>query len=392
MTEVCTVLAQPIMENSNGNIAKDFSSRARRRSRRKKEREQQKRFDDVQANAKVNDKQTVMIRKYHEGTKKNQLTNATELHSKNGRRDKHSNRLRKSSQRGDSIPFSLHDAHFTKGYNIHQELYAYGTLTRCVRGSSGGSFEASTASTASLTDSSVSVPFADTPSDKRIPQHVIVEDAGFTSKFKSQFVALDCEMVGIGEDSKRSALGRVSIVDWDGVPLFDKFVKVKETVTDLRTFVSGLTMDDIDGSKVEVTMEFEDCIEHVKKLLQGRTLVGHALKNDLRVLGVQHPWYDIRDTTKFESFQKVSEDGVRLPRKLKELAYEHLNHRCIQRDGAPHNSVEDAIAAMDLYKTVSKKWECTMEYKRIRTETIHMMTIQSTNACMESGNSSLRMN
>ena len=40
---------------------------------------------------------------------------------------------------------------------------------------------------------------------------------------KSQYVALDCEMVGIGIGGKHSALARVSIVDWDGNLLLDTF-------------------------------------------------------------------------------------------------------------------------------------------------------------------------
>jgi RNA exonuclease 4 len=56
-----------------------------------------------------------------------------------------------------------------------------------------------------------------------------------------KFVAIDCEMVGVGPGGIDSALARVSIVNYHGVVLLDKYVKPGEKVTDLRTKVSGIT-------------------------------------------------------------------------------------------------------------------------------------------------------
>lgn len=67
------------------------------------------------------------------------------------------------------------------------------------------------------------------------------------SSEKGKYVALDCEMVGVGSDGKHSALARVSIVDWDGKVLLDTHVKVAERVTDFRTHVSGIRPGDIKG-------------------------------------------------------------------------------------------------------------------------------------------------
>ena len=47
-------------------------------------------------------------------------------------------------------------------------------------------------------------------------------------------IAMDCEMVGVGPDGTRSALARVCIVNNDGHPLMDRYVKPKEKVTDYR--------------------------------------------------------------------------------------------------------------------------------------------------------------
>ena len=61
-------------------------------------------------------------------------------------------------------------------------------------------------------------------------------------------VAMDCEMVGVG-DGKESILARVSIVNHYGSPLYDKFVKPRENVTDYRTFVSGVRPEDLKNGK-----------------------------------------------------------------------------------------------------------------------------------------------
>ena len=51
--------------------------------------------------------------------------------------------------------------------------------------------------------------------------------------FLGKFVAMDCEMVGVGEDGGRSVLARVSIVNFHGQVLMDRYVKPKEWIQDL---------------------------------------------------------------------------------------------------------------------------------------------------------------
>lgn len=62
---------------------------------------------------------------------------------------------------------------------------------------------------------------------------------------KSKYVALDCEMVGLGEDGKVSALARCAIVDYDGNVIFDEFVRPPGFVTDFRTKYSGIRKKDL---------------------------------------------------------------------------------------------------------------------------------------------------
>ncbi|CAG8525094.1 5404_t:CDS:2, partial [Acaulospora colombiana] len=61
------------------------------------------------------------------------------------------------------------------------------------------------------------------------------------SKILENCIAVDCEMVGVGKNGKTSMLARVSIVNYRGETLLDKFVKPTEEVIDYRTPCSGIT-------------------------------------------------------------------------------------------------------------------------------------------------------
>ena len=193
-----------------------------------------------------------------------------------------------------------------------------------------------------------------------------------TEEQLQRYVALDCEMVGVGMDGRESAVARVTLIDWFGAVLMDEYVQQQQEVTDYRTFVSGITPDVLLHAK----LDFVTCQQQVLQLLEGKILVGHGLKNDLRVLGITHPWFMVRDTAKYEPFMKVRfDDGVLWPRSLKDLCHEHLN-RDIQVYGKPHCSSEDALGALDLYRHVSTHWEKTMEYKLTKTRSIEQQQVQ----------------
>jgi len=169
-------------------------------------------------------------------------------------------------------------------------------------------------------------------------------------------VALDCEMVGVGS-RMCSVLARVSIIDFEGKPIFDTFVRVEEKVTDYRTFVSGVRPQDLESPDA---MDFGECRWKVQRLLAGKLLVGHALENDLKVLCLNHPWEQIRDTSNFAPFMKSHySTGALQPRRLRDLSLSLLGKK-IQLD--EHDSLEDARAAMDLYKLVKTDWDYTVEY------------------------------
>jgi len=170
---------------------------------------------------------------------------------------------------------------------------------------------------------------------------------------KIRYVALDCEMVGTGPSGKRSVLARASLTSWDGSVLLDTYVTVPERVTDFRTWVSGVAPKHLNSAKA---ISQDECRVAVGKILAGKILVGHALHNDLKALALDHPRPMRRDTAAFGPFMKEGRDGKRRPRKLRDLAEEKVG-LTIQAEGEAHSSVDDANAAMELYRSVWKEWE-----------------------------------
>lgn len=181
-----------------------------------------------------------------------------------------------------------------------------------------------------------------------------------------KIIALDCEMVGVGINGLDSALARVSIVDINENVIFDTCVQVSQPVVDYRTRVSGITGADLVPEKA---MTFYECRSIVCSLARGRVLVGHAIDNDLNVLEIQHPLCDIRDTATYLPFMRVdigSRDrygSAMKRRKLRDLVREKLGDE-IQQEGKAHSSVEDALAALKLYKLVRKEWETLLNWQK----------------------------
>ena len=248
--------------------------------------------------------------------------------------------------------------------------------------------DVSTASTASLSadDSSCMSPSSTTPIKKsnrrtrrrkkststtrRRPTKVVAIVPELTDEEKALYLAIDCEMVGIGHSGHTSRLARVTLVNYDGETVYDAYVKVEEKVTDYRTFVSGITEEDLSSDDA---VTFNDAQSTVMELIQDKILVGHGLKNDFTVLGITHPWYITRDTAKYEPFMRPATpfdwnptNADLVPKKLKVLAKDKLG-MIIQEEGKAHCPVEDAVAALELFKKHIVKWEKVVHYKLAKT-------------------------
>lgn len=162
-----------------------------------------------------------------------------------------------------------------------------------------------------------------------------------------KYIGIDCEMVGVGPTpDKDSALARISIVNYHGQQLYDSFVLPKEPVADYRTFVSGITPQLLQSART-----LEEVQKDVAKLMDGRILVGHAVRHDLDALLLGHPKRDIRDTSRYPEFRKLA--GGRTP-SLKKLAREVLG---IDIQANEHSSVEDARATMLLFRKEKQGFE-----------------------------------
>jgi len=158
---------------------------------------------------------------------------------------------------------------------------------------------------------------------------------------RTQAVAIDCEMVGVGQEGRSSCLARVCVINEKQEILYMRNVVPSEPVTDYRTHITGLREGVLTEEKGAIS--FEKAQEEVKGILRGRTLVGHALRNDLNVLMLEHPFRAIRDTSRYRPLREAGQHGTP---SLKSLAERLLDNKI--QEGV-HSPYEDAKVAMQIY-------------------------------------------
>jgi len=181
-----------------------------------------------------------------------------------------------------------------------------------------------------------------------------LQESGSNSKKRiGKYVAMDCEMVGVGPEGKESVLARVSIVNYYGNVILDKFVLPREKVVDYRTHVSGITKEILKDAE-----PFLDVQKEVADILKDKIVVGHALQHDFGALLLDHPYKLVRDTSHYKPFRKIT--NGRTP-SLKKLTKVILG---LDVQGGEHSSVEDAQATMLLYRKVRNEWEKELRKKK----------------------------
>lgn len=161
-----------------------------------------------------------------------------------------------------------------------------------------------------------------------------------------KYVAIDCEMVGVGPEGKTSSLARISLVNFHGQVILDKYVRPAERIVDYRTEYSGIR-----PHHMKDAVSLYDVQEEVCRVLAGKILVGHSLVNDFRVLLLNHPRRMTRDTAKYRPFRSLARGKTP---SLKRLAQEVLG--LVIQEGE-HDSVDDARVAMLLYRAHKDPWE-----------------------------------
>ncbi|KAI0787413.1 ribonuclease H-like domain-containing protein [Fomes fomentarius] len=167
-----------------------------------------------------------------------------------------------------------------------------------------------------------------------------------SQKQPGKYLALDCEMVGVGLDGSESVLARVSVVNYYGYVLLDSIVRPRERVVDYRTEFSGIRPSDMVHAR-----PFEEVQKEVADLLKDRILVGHAVHNDLKALLLSHPRPQTLDTQILAHKHKVSRG--RRPA-LRHLVKQELG---LTIQGGEHSSVTDARVTMALFRLHRKTWE-----------------------------------
>ena len=158
-------------------------------------------------------------------------------------------------------------------------------------------------------------------------------------------LAMDCEMCQV--KGGEQALTRISLVDWDESTVMDELVKPDLPIVDYLTPYSGITaekLEPISTSLIEIQ-------ERLVALLKPHTiLVGHSLNADLAALRLTHPF--IIDTALLYPHPR----GAPLKSSLKWLAQKYLSREIQKGHGSSgHDSIEDAIACLDLVKLKGEK-------------------------------------
>ncbi|XP_062856093.1 apoptosis-enhancing nuclease [Trichomycterus rosablanca] len=170
----------------------------------------------------------------------------------------------------------------------------------------------------------------------------------------SMLVALDCEMVGTGLKGQFSELARCSLLNYSGTVIYDKYILPCQPVTDYRTKWSGIKKEHLMHA-----LPYNEARDEILHILKGKIIIGHSLRHDFAVLGITVPHHMIRDTSSIQLLRQMYGESYKSI-SLKRLSWKFLNRR-IQVGTNGHCSVEDARAALDLYKLVEEQWEKSLQ-------------------------------
>ncbi|OMJ70674.1 hypothetical protein SteCoe_31284 [Stentor coeruleus] len=147
-------------------------------------------------------------------------------------------------------------------------------------------------------------------------------------------LGIDCEMI---KTSCGTELARVSLVDSKYHTLYDEYVIPQGEVIDYLTKYSGITKNHISSASKTFSLVQNDILNLINS---EAILCGHSLENDLQALKLFHK--RIADTALlFPHSNWPSKNS------LKSLAQKFLK-KTIQNGS--HNSIEDAITALQLFQ------------------------------------------
>ncbi|KAB5596531.1 PAB-dependent poly(A)-specific ribonuclease subunit PAN2 [Ceratobasidium theobromae] len=171
-------------------------------------------------------------------------------------------------------------------------------------------------------------------------------------------VAIDAEFVSLQkeENEMRSdgtkkvirpsqlCLARVSVLREDGRAFIDDYIHTSDTVVDYLTEFSGIEPGDLDPYTSEhALVPLKTAYKKLRLLIDlGCIFIGHGLSKDFRIINIAVPKEQVLDTVDIY-FLKERQRRIG----LRFLSW-YLLRQTIQID--THNSIEDARAALLLYK------------------------------------------
>lgn len=137
---------------------------------------------------------------------------------------------------------------------------------------------------------------------------------------ETQVLSLDCERI---LTEKGEQLARVSIVNYYGNIVFDTLVKPCMShdepfdVVDYREWITGIKPIDLQNAP-----SFGNIAPIIQKIVKGKTIVGHSLLDDFKILKVDIDQSDIviRDISQIQLFMKKIDKDSKSPLREKESA------------------------------------------------------------------------
>ncbi|KAK4199754.1 putative PAB-dependent poly(A)-specific ribonuclease subunit PAN2 [Triangularia verruculosa] len=184
-----------------------------------------------------------------------------------------------------------------------------------------------------------------------------VEDPGpgTIAGLDTEYVSLKDQEIQINSNGEKEtlrpmwlALGRVSVIraqgEGEGEAFIDDWITIREPVHDYLTQYSGITAGDLDARTSKHTLvTLKTAYRKIWTLLNlGVTFLGHGLRQDFRVMNIHVPRAQVIDTAviyHLSAWRRVLSLSV--------LSRVVLREKIQQ---GQHDSVEDAVAALRLYR------------------------------------------